>query len=172
MTSALYVMEIGGSECITTQEVRIETGSEMEAASALLTFWEDTFQTYQSEDCRLLEVRCGEAALIVGLTGSAALTSAPANTALIVQKNTGTTVRGRSFWPGLAEEDVDAGGRVGAELRSLLTGAYITALAAIQLDGVFPTVASESSVDPDGVTITSFQPRPLVGTLRNRIVGR
>jgi hypothetical protein len=107
----------------------------------------------------------------VGEPGTGETNALPANCALIVQKNTGTAVRGRFFLPGLAEADCDAGGRVGSELRGLVDTAFAAAHTALVGDGVQPRVAS-TRAGGSLAAITSYQARPLVATLRNRVVTR
>lgn len=172
MTACQFNMLIGGSQCVTTLDVILGDTSEPDAVLALFDWWTAGVNQYLSQDLTLQEIRCGEAASVIGIQGSAALPAAPSSCALILQKNTGTAVRGRMFIPGIAEEDVNPGGIVGLELRALLTGLLTTVTLALETAGVVPAVKTGPVGSETLVPITSFQPRPLIGTLRNRLYGR
>lgn len=171
MTTAQFVFDLGGSECISTLDAAAALISEAEAAEALGTFMVNGWIPYMATQCTLREVRYGDAVEIIGEPGAGETNSLPANCALIIQKNTGTSVRGRMFLPGLAEADCDGGGRVGAELRGLVDISMANALAGLVINGVVAQVRSQIGAGAD-VNITTLQTRPLVATLRNRVVTR
>ena len=171
MTQASFVFQLGGSQCISTIDCVSSTATDAEVCEFLEDWHIATWHVYMATQCVLEEIRYGESVRAVGLAGVGETNSLPANCALILQKNTGTVVRGRMFLPGLAEADCDAGGRVGTELRGLLDTAYADSFASWLAADIFPFVKSTSGPGADP-TITSFQARPLVATLRNRVVTR
>lgn len=173
MTKAVFVFKQGGSECMSTLDVSHAGMEEAEAAYHLSTFMKDAWMVYAAQDCELDEVRLGEAVYTVtGGGGLGELTSCPSNCALIVQKNTSTNVRGRFMLPGISEADVNASGVVGAELRGLLVGTFADARTALIAEGVTPNVVSMTGGIESVRAVTSFVPRPLIATLRNRLLGR
>lgn len=171
MPTAQFVFDLGGSECISTLEAATDGISDGLAAVVLGQFMVDAWIPYMATQCTFREVRFADAVVVRDAAGEGETNSLPANCALIVQKNTGTSVRGRMFLPGLAEADCDAGGRVGSELRGLVDTLFSDALAAMIADGVIPKVKSEVGAG-SATNITSFRCRPLVATLRNRVVTR
>lgn len=171
MKTASFIFDLGGSECVSTLDAGAALITEAEAAEALGTFMVNAWLPYAATQVTLREVRYGDSVEVVGLPGEGETNSLPANCALIMQKNTGTSVRGRMFLPGLAEADCDAGGRVGSELRGLLDTSFDNALAGLVIAGVIAQVHSDLGAGSD-VPITTMRARPLVATLRNRVVTR
>lgn len=171
MTKALFVFDLGGSECITTLDAESATLNDAEIANELTTFMNDSWCLYMAEQCTFRELRFGDEVRVTGTVGGGETNSLPATCALIVQKDTSTSVRGRMFLPGLAEADCDPGGRVGTELRSLLSAAINDQLDALDTAGVVLKVVSEVGAG-SATTITRFTPRPTIAVLRNRLVGR
>lgn len=171
MNQASFVFQIGGSQCVSTIDCISSTATDAEVAEFLEGWHLATWGTYMAQQCVLEEIRYGDAVRAVGLGGDGEVNSLPANCAIIVQKNTGTSVRGRMMLPGLAEADCDAGGRVGTELRGLLDAAYASAYSSWAGADILPFVKSTVGSMPEP-TITSFSARPLVATLRNRVVTR
>lgn len=171
MTKALFVFDIGGSECISTLDAESATLNDVEIAVKLRSFMENTWCVYMATQCTFREIRFGEVVRVSDTPGTGETNALPATCALIVQKNTGTSVRGRMFLPGLAEADCDAGGRVGTELRGLVDGLFASELADLEADGVLCKVVSEGGAG-SATTITDFTCRPTIAVLRNRLVGR
>lgn len=171
MTKALFVFDIGGSECISTLDAESATLNDVEICNKLKTFMEETWVVYMATQCTFREVRFGDVVRVSGEAGTGETNALPATCALIVQKNTGSSVRGRMFLPGLAEADCDAGGRVGSELRGLVDGVFNARLADLEADGVLLKVVSETGAG-SATTITDFAARPTIAVLRNRLVGR
>lgn len=173
MAQSSWYMTLGGSDCVATCDVLTAAYSDAETLPFLVTFFEDTLQPYLSDELVLQEIRLGDAVLSVGLAGAVSEPAAPANCALIIQKNTGTSVRGRWFWPGILEQDVDPGGRVGTELRALIDAAITPAVLALRTEELISLDVVSEKTDPAiRYPITSMTARPLIGTLRNRLVGR
>lgn len=171
MTRASFIFNVGGSECVTTLDVVLDGVSESTAGTLLTAFMVDMWVPFMASTATFVETRLGEAVTVSGSAGEGETNSLPANCALILQKNTGTSVRGRFFLPGLSEPDVDPGGRVGAELRNAVDDAATTALATLTGAGVIAKVQSTTGAG-SAVNITSLRTRPLIATLRNRIVTR
>lgn len=171
MPTAVFVFDIGGSECQTTLDVENGLVTPADTADRLRTFMNLSWVPYMATQCTFREVRFDEAVSVADSPGEGETNALPASCALIMQKNTGTSVRGRMFLPGLAEADTDAGGRVGSELRGLVDTAFAARLADLIDDGISPRVVTGAG-GPPGTMITAFTARPLIATLRNRIVTR
>ncbi len=171
MPTAQFVFDLGGSECISTLDAETDGISEGLGAVVLGQFMVDSWVPYMATQCTFREVRFGEAVVVRDAAGEGETNSLPANCAIIIQKNTGTSVRGRMFLPGLAEADCDAGGRVGSELRGLVDTLFQDGLATMIGDGVIPKVVSQTGAG-SATNITAFRTRPLIATLRNRVVTR
>lgn len=171
MTAAAFIFDIGGSECVSTLDATAVGGAtDLDVAGGLRAFMESAWLPWMATQCTFREVRFGEAISVSGDPGEGETNALPANCALIMQKNTGTSVKGRMFLPGLAEADCDAGGRVGAELRALVQEAFDDAQATLASTALLKVVSQTGA--GSATTITSWTARPLVATLRNRIVTR
>ena len=172
MTKAAFIFDLGGSECVTTLDVEHVGVSEGDACTLLTIFMVDAWVPHMAVTSTFVETRLGDSVVASGSAGEGEPNALPANCALIMQKNTGTSVRGRFFLPGLAETNVDPGGRVGIALRDLVDASFASALSALIAANVIPKVASGSGVGGSLTNITSITSRPLIATLRNRIVTR
>lgn len=171
MSQATFVFDIGGSECITTMEAEAASGADYTQALSLKDFMETAWVPTMAAQCTFREVRWRDAIATSGEAGGGETNALPATCALIVQKNTGTSVRGRMFLPGLAEADCDAGGRVGLELAGIVNGNFSTALADLEDNGITAKVKSTIGAG-SSTNITFFVTRPFIAVLRNRLVGR
>ena len=171
MSQAVFVFDIGGSECVTTLDVAVTGGTDYTNALALKDFMEAAWVPTMATQCVLREVRYLDAVATSGEPGGGETNALPATCALIVQKNTGTSVRGRMFLPGLAEADVDAGGRVGTELQGIVNDNFADALADLVASGIVPRVVSTTGAGA-ATDIIFFVARPFIAVLRNRLVGR
>lgn len=172
MTKATFVFDQQGSVCMSTLDVLHAGVSEASAAAALSVFMKDAWMVYASQQVDLVEVRLGETVhLVTDGDGQGELTACPSSCALIMQKNTSTNVRGRFMLPGISEADVSANGTVNSELRGLLNVSFAAARSALLDDGVGCYVVSGVGAGAS-YAVNSFTARPLIATLRNRLIGR
>ncbi len=172
MTQATFVFQLGGSECLTTVDAEGGLIADADVADRLRTFMRTAWVPYMATQCVFEEVRFGEAVSLAGDPGEGETNSLPSTCALIMQKNTGTSVRGRMFLPGLSEADTDAGGRVGSELRGLVEASFADGLETLQTTHGIDLRVVSGLAQWGSQSITVFTSRPLIAVLRNRLVTR
>lgn len=101
-----------------------------------------------------------------GLTGNGLLP----NTAILVQKVTalgGRRNRGRMYWPGLREEDVDSSGNIDGATTTAWSGAMGDLFADLTAGGMPPVVLHSDGGAP--TPITTFNVLSIAATQRNRL---
>jgi hypothetical protein len=116
----------------------------------------------------------GPSALVIGpLAGGAANTAVAPNTALLVNKTTllgGRRNRGRWYWPGLPEGDVDQGGNVAGGFLNAVQIDFDSFYTKLGLEDLYPSLLHSEDIGlilP--ALITSFVVQPKVATQRRRL---
>jgi hypothetical protein len=110
---------------------------------------------------------------IINIPGSIVSSTVTPNVAVLVRKNTvlgGRRNRGRFYWPGLRETDVDEAGFVLTTRRTDLQADFDAFLSGLTLADITPVVLhGEAQGELAPVPIASFSVDPRVATQRRRL---
>jgi len=105
---------------------------------------------------------------IVDVNGTLFGSTSPISNCMLVPKNVATGRRGRSFWPGISELEVDGAGRLDSGFLTTAQAAWDAAFTAIDASpyGLFvERVGPPPTQDP----VTGFSVGNVIGTQRGRL---